>query len=189
VLPILKALLGSKSIGFLTLHETANNGYLGSYLITDFKGIPKEFRCTHSIKPDPLQKALYGDALLPHIGIELCGKPLIKSSKNKPTLIIVDKPFLLKLSEYSPCPVVYVRKVEDGEEATDDVEYGPEYVAERIEPCYDGSGPMEIVKKTEKKPRITDLIRRLCSEFDITEPFKRMARAVESLTQQSSRFR
>lgn len=67
-------------IGFLSLIETeAKDGYLGALLVTDARGIPQEFRCTHPVKPTTVQKSLYGDTLLPHIGINLCGIPLIKA--------------------------------------------------------------------------------------------------------------
>ena len=35
-----------------------------------------EFRCTAPVRPNPLQRTLYGRTLLPHIAVELIGAPL-----------------------------------------------------------------------------------------------------------------
>ena len=186
---IIETIFRSKSIGFLTLHEASSDDYMGAYLITDFEGLPKEFRCTHSIKPDDVQKALYGDALLSYIGVELCGKPLIQSSKNRPRIIIVDKSFLLKLSDHSSYPVAFVNRVENGDKLTDIEEYGSEYQIERMKSNHYEDETLEIVKKKEDNPHSSELMKKLCYEFDIFEPFDRMLNAIESLRQKSSRFR
>ena len=84
------------SLGFLTLSSTQNqDGYLGAILITDVQGVPKEFRCTHPVKPTTIQKPLYGNTLEPYIGVDLCGVPLISSISNKPSLILVNNEYLL----------------------------------------------------------------------------------------------
>ena len=186
---IIESIFRSKSIGFLTLHETDSDDYLGAYLITDFEGLPKEFRCTHSITPDDVQKALYGDSLLSYIGVELCGKPLIQSSKNRPRIIIIDKSFLLKLSDHSSYPVVFVNRVENGDDLSDVEEYGSEYQIERMESNHYEDETLEIIKKREDNPDSIQLMKKLCHEFDIFEPFNRMLNAIESLRQKSSRFR
>jgi hypothetical protein len=186
---MLRFLLGSKSIGFLTLHETENDGYLGSFLITDFKGIPIEFRCTHSIKPDAVQRTLYGEALLSHIGVELCGRPLISSAKNKPRLTLVDKPFLLKLNGHSSCPVMFVKELGEEEDSTTSENFGSEYQVEVIEPRYDRLKPLEIAMKADVKSETKELVGKLHSEFNVVEPFDRMGRAVEILIRRSSRFK
>jgi len=162
---------------------------MGAYLITDFEGLPKEFRCTHSITPDDVQKALYGDALLSYIGVELCGKPLIQSSKNRPRLIIVDKSFLLKLSDHSSYPVIFVNRVENGGELSDIEEYGSEYQMERMESNHYEDETLEIVKKRADNPHSSALMKKISYEFDVFEPFDRMLNAIESLKQKSSRFR
>lgn len=180
---MMRFLLGTKSIGFLTLHEIEKAGYLGSFLITDFKGIPMEFRCTHSLKPDAIQRSLYGEALLSYIGVEICGRPLIRSTKNKPKLIFVDKPFLLKLDDHASCPIVLVREIDREEEHTISANFGLEYQIEVIEPRYKGFKPLEIVKKGEMKTKTKELVERLYSEFNILESFERMRKAVESLNQ------
>jgi len=97
--------------GFWGLYETlAKDGYLGAILITDLRGIPQEFRCTHPVKPTTVQKPLYGTTLEPYIGVNLCGIPLIESIQNKPSLIMVNNEFLLDVRSKSNCPVIFVRR-------------------------------------------------------------------------------
>ena len=55
-------------VAFLSVHSTKDGeGYLGGLLVTDETGIPKEFRCTHPVRPSATQKALYGANLKPHV--------------------------------------------------------------------------------------------------------------------------
>jgi len=71
------------TIGFYALLSTTDNkGFVGALLITDDLGKPEEFRVTYPVKPTTLQRQLYGDSLIPHIGIELCGKPLYQALRN-----------------------------------------------------------------------------------------------------------
>lgn len=181
--------LGSKSIGFLTLHETEGTGYIASFLITDFKGIPIEFRCTHPLKPDAVQRSLYGEGLLSYIGVEACGKPLIKAMRNKPKLLFVDKPFLLKLDEQAPYPTIFVKEAKGEEDSTTSESFGSEYHIEVIESGYNGFTPLEIVQKGEVTPKTRELIGQVYAEYNILESFDRIKNAVESLNQLTSRFK
>ena len=37
---------------FLDLIKKPDTNYVGAVLVTDFFGVPIEFRCTHPVKPD-----------------------------------------------------------------------------------------------------------------------------------------
>lgn len=186
---IRRFLLGTKTAGFLTLHETEKAGYTGSFLITDFKGIPIEFRCTHPLKPDTVQRSLYGEALLSYIGVEICGKPLIHAMKNKPKLLFVDKPFLLKLEEHAPCPTFLVQEIEEEDESEKPERFDSAYHVEVVESGYNGFQPLELITKGELSQKTRDLIEHLYSEVNILESFERMKNAVGSLNQITSRFK
>ena len=178
----MRFILGSDSVGFLTLHNINGAGYLSSFLITDFKGIPIEFRCTHPIELDSLQISLYGSTLLSHVGIDLIGKPLLRSVENNPKLIFVDKPFLLKLDDYSKCPLMFVKMADTEENHAISETFGLDYHIEVIKPINDKFKTLEIVKK--KKLKIKDLVERLYAEFDVLEPFERMKKAVKIILKQ-----
>lgn len=177
-----ESLFGSNSVGFLTLHNI-DASYLGSLLITNCKGIPEEFRCTSPIMPDDVQRSLYGEAFLSHIGVEICGKPLIRSVGHKPNLIFVNRPFLLYLNGHTSCPIVFVQVVDTGETPT---LFGSEYQSEVITPSNSRFKTVEIVKKIDKKGKIRALVEQLLFEFDVTEPFERMKKAVETMVQKNA---
>jgi hypothetical protein len=86
----------------------SNDGFLSAVLVTCTQGIPEEFRCTHPLKPTLIQKPLYGDALEPYIGVNLCGVHLFKSIQNSPDLFVVDNDHLLGIRKSNFCPVVSV---------------------------------------------------------------------------------
>jgi hypothetical protein len=182
-----RLLVGAKTAGFLTLHEIDDGGYRGSVLITDFKGIPIEFRCTQPLTPDVVQRSLYGEALLAYIGVEICGKPLLRAVKTKPNLLFVDKPFLLKLEEHAPCPMFLVQeRAEDATEATP-VPFDAAYHVEVLKARPDDRPPVELVTKGEVKPKTRALMEQLSAAVNIVEAFGRMKNAVGSLNQIASR--
>ncbi|UCH02182.1 MAG: hypothetical protein JSV20_10350 [Candidatus Bathyarchaeota archaeon] len=175
----------SQSIGFLTFHSI-DESYVGAVLVTDFKGVPMEFRCTHPIKPDAIQLSLYGATFLSHVGVELCGKPLIKSVKNKPKFIIVNHTYLLNLDNYLPYPVILVKRTEhQGKNAFDS---GSEYQIKSIKPHDDQADTFEIISRRETIDKSQEFIKKLCTEVDILEPFERIKKAIEIITRKNARL-
>lgn len=179
-------------IGFLALYETlSHDGYLGAILITDFKGIPQEFRCTHPVKPTIIQKPLYGDTLESYIGVDLCGIPLIKSIKNEPSIIVVCKDFLLDVRRESSCPVIFIRRAGEAIDIKQSESSNTTLKRERIDcptgrfqPIVLSSHPsfyddIESAKETLEK---------VFSHLDLFEPFERMSKAIEVLAKQDKRF-
>jgi hypothetical protein len=178
-------------LGFLALYETsAHDGYLGAILVTDFQGIPQEFRCTHPVKPTIFQKPLYGETLESYIGVNLCGIPLIESLQNRPSIIIVHKEFLLRVRTGSSCPVIFVRRAG---EAMDIKPSDPDkkLKRERID-C--PTGRFQPVVLTPHYDYADDLksaqeiLGEIFSHLDPIEPFERMSKAIEVLGKQDKRF-
>jgi len=165
-------------LGFLSLFETLNkDGKIGAILITDHNGVPQEFRCSHPVKPTAIQKPLYGETLEPYIGIQLCGIPLIQSIQLRPTLIIVDKEFLLDVREESPYPLIFLRRA--GEAIEVESSNSKKRIRIIIMPHPD------FVEDEEKAKEILD---KIFSYLDPYEPFERMKKAVEVLGKQDNRF-
>lgn len=179
-------------IGFLSLYETLfHDGYLGALLLTDLKGIPQEFRCTHPVKPTTIQKPLYGNALEPYIGVNLCGIPLIKSLQNKPLIIAVNKDFLLGVRVESPYPVIFVRRAGEAIEIkpSDASETIPK--GERIDSSTGRFQPIVCVPHPnyiDDQMLVREILEEIFSYFDLLEPFERMAKAIEILCKQDKRF-
>ena len=82
----------------------------GGALITDIETKPYEFRCTSPVRPTSIQRMLYGDTLEEYVNVELIGVPLIKAAKEKPSLILVRNPMLLRIRSLLPYPVILVRR-------------------------------------------------------------------------------
>lgn len=180
-------------LGFLGLYQTANqDGFLGALLITDRHGVPKEFRCTHPVKPTSVQKPLYGDALRPYIGVELCGNRLIESTELKPTLIFVNEDFLVRTRVKSQCPVVFVRRAGETLEIRpqSDEEVAPNKV--RLE-CPGGRfQPITVSPHPEYADDVysaMEEVERVFPYLDPTEPFDRIRQAIDVLAKQDARFR
>jgi len=175
-------------LGFLSLFETpARDGKIGAILITDSNGVPQEFRCSHPVKPTAIQKPLYGDTLEPYIGVQLCGIPLLNSIQLKPTLIIVDKEFLLEVREGSPYPAIFIRRAGEAIE----LKSSEEKERVRIDSPTGRFQPIIIISHPdfgEDKEKAQEILNDIFNHLDPYEPFERMKKAVEVLGKQDNRF-
>lgn len=178
-------------LGFVSLYPTmAEDGYMGAVLITDLKGIPQEFWCTHPVKPNTIQKPLYGDTLIPFIGVKLCAQPLLQSVRQKPSLIIVNKDYLLDVRTRDSVPVVYVRRAGDLLEVkTNDEGVSRERV--RLDSTSGKFQPVMLVSNPDYGDDVR-IAKGLLDEafvyLDPLEPFERVATALQVLSKQDSRF-
>jgi len=179
-------------LGFLALFETlSKDGYLGTVLVTDFQGIPQEFRCTHPVKPTIIQKPLYGDMLEPYIGVNLCGIPLFKSIQNIPSLIMVDKEFLLDVRKVISCPVIFIRRAGEAIDLKSSNTAETNLIRERIDCTTGRFQPLTLTSHPDFSDDITvarDILGKIFSYLDPIEPFERMAKAIEVLGKQDKRF-
>ena len=179
-------------LGFLSLHETPNkDGYLGSILITNFQGIPQEFRCTHPVKPTNIQKQLYGNTLESYIGVDLCGIPLVKSIQNKPSLLLIQKQFLLDVRKESFSPVIFIRRAGEAIDIKTSDSSGNYLKRERID-CAAGRYQPIVVMPHPDFDGDTEygrpILEKIFGYFDPIEPFERMTKAIEVLGKQDNRF-
>lgn len=179
-------------LGFLTLFETsAKDGYLGAILITDSYGIPQEFRCTHPVKPTTIQKPLYGDKLEPYIGTSLCGLPLIKSIQSKPSVIVVQKEYLLEIRKEASLPVLFIRKAGEAIDININATQAAIAKRERLDCSTGRFQPIILSTHHEFSDDIEPLkgmIEKIFAHLDLTEPFERMKKADDVLTKQDNRF-
>lgn len=180
-------------LGFLGFYHTiGGDGYLGALLITDHQGVPEEFRCTLPVKPTVVQRPLFGDALEPHIAVNLCGVRLIESAQHKPALILVNKPFLTRVRASAPCPVVFVEKA--GEKLKMKLQ-GQQHDAPEIARLESPTGSFQPVVVSPHHDFDTDLAPALevlnasSRYLDPTEPFLRMEQAIQMLAKQDKRYR
>ena len=82
----------------------------GAALVTDHVTKPLEFRCTTPIRPNPVQRTLYGATLRPYIAVDLVGVSLIEAIQEKPQVVIVQDSSFLDLRPKIPYYMVCIAK-------------------------------------------------------------------------------
>ncbi len=137
----------------------------GGALITDSITRPLEFRCTSPVRPNNLQRILYGYTLEEYVHVELLSLPLVNEVKEKPSLIIVRNPLLLTLRKRISYPVVLVRHDQNA-------------------PVGDGSSNLKAIVLTSHRefPAETasaqSMLGAIMSQRDLLEPFERLSVAL-----------
>lgn len=182
----------SGKIGFYSLETTLDGkGYLGALLVTDDLGKPEEFRVTYPVKPTLLQRQLYGESLVPYVGVELCGKPLYKTATNKLELLMVSSMIFLPVSQAADCRVACLERMGDTMKLSDEAG-GP--------PAHHGtlrshSGRFQPLAVTypldytdDERAEAYGLLERFFSSVDLMEPFDRIKVATEALAGQDPDF-
>jgi len=180
-----------KLLAFLSLHETkAQDSYLGALLVTNHQGVPQEFRCSQPVKPTAIQKPLYGGVLVPYIGVTLCGVPLIRSLKSKPSLIVLEKDFLLGVRPSITSPAVFVQRAGEAIEISAGTQENStkrrkidcpsgRFQPIIISPHYDYLDDLDVAYET---------LDSIFTSLDPLEPFKRIKTAIDVLAKQDERF-
>lgn len=97
-------------IGYMSITELSKDLFRGGLLLVDLKGMPQDFRCTSVIKPNAIQRALYGGTLAGHMVLNLCGLPLLNAIQKKPDLLVADNADLLVLRGEIEIPMLWLRR-------------------------------------------------------------------------------
>ena len=97
-------------VGYISIIELAPDLFRGGILLTDLRGKPQDFRCTSAIKPNSIQRVLYGGTLIEHMAMDLCGLPLLKALPKTPAVLFADRPELLVLRPITEIPTLWLRR-------------------------------------------------------------------------------
>ena len=84
--------------------------YQGAALVTDIRCKPLEFRCTSPVRPNAVQRTLYGQTLVPHIAVDLMSLPLLNAVQKKPDLILVRDEVFIEVRSKISYPLLHVRR-------------------------------------------------------------------------------
>jgi hypothetical protein len=97
-------------LGYLAWYKSAQSAYYGGILVTNDKGVPREFRHTSGITPLPVQSILYGDSLEVSIGSDAIAPALIGALQQKPDILLINtqgrKLFGRFVSEHPPAALI-----------------------------------------------------------------------------------
>ena len=157
----------------------------GAFLVTDANTVPLEFRCTSAVRPSSLHKILYGDALKEHMLVKLIGLPLAKATKHSPSVLLTREFELLNLRGGLGLPVVTLRRHDVTEIETEDGTESPEGSllasdSGRSEPLVVAAHP----DFPEDRETVRQILRPVFAKRSLTEPFDRIATALELIHKQ-----
>ncbi len=178
-------------LAFFAVRRTHDEqGYIGAILVTDSRGIPAEFRCTHPVKPSSVQRALYGGNLESYISIDLCGKPLVGSLTSKPLVCLVESAELVSLRDIVDLPILHAQRSANVlvEAHGMDKENGLRVIdmpSPNAEPltiiCHpDWTQDLGIAKVA---------LERASHHVDLLEPFERISTSLTILAERDNRFK
>lgn len=166
-------------LGFFSIVELTKDLFRGGILLTDVRGKPRDFRCTSAIRPNAIQKVLYGRTLAEHLALELCGLPLLNALPNQPAVLLADAPDSLALRPESEVPMLWLRRQADAPSASVSGAAG-----DAVELIASESGAFEAVMASVKAGHEADLewvltLREMARTLDPLEPFGRIAAAMK----------
>jgi hypothetical protein len=83
--------LGDYLIGYLGRHVSQDGAYYAGLLVTNVRGVPREFRHSEGVKPTRLQAALYGESLEDSLGSDALAPALYDALGTRPDLLLIDR--------------------------------------------------------------------------------------------------
>ena len=175
-------------LGFLVVEPTVKgDGFISAAMVTDSRGYPLEFKATTPVRPSLVQKTLYGATLEKYVGIELCGKSLIRQLSRRPVAILVPHRNLLDVaSEVEPAVIAIWRAGERLKVGDDGAE-----ARGTINPQQGNFQPMIYDARFRDPSHQSNTIQFLedcASRFDLVEAFERMREALRLLPKEDPRY-
>lgn len=174
-----------KHIAFITLSEVEDGMLRGGILITDTNGKPLEFRCTSPIRPNAVQRTLYGSTLMPHIAVELVGIPLAQAVQASPDVLLVQQEEFISLRTKFNKPLLIARR--QGEDLKLSDASGKNRPEEMISSPSNKFAPVVVSCHWNYPDDIVQCKEELgwiFSQCDLVEPFERVKKALSALHEQ-----
>ena len=180
-----------KNLGYV-LVDGAEGTFRGAVLVTDFRGIPADFRYTDPITPSKIEKILYGNALDVYIKEELILESLVRAVEVPPVLWICrDGELLDSLAKLAKSKTVLLAPTARSPlDATGDLEKQNDpgsYIVQA-----DGvSAPLRFTLPGEKGREedarsAASILVEAAATMDLLEPFSRMGKALNALGEEKS---
>jgi len=180
-----------KNIGYVLVEGTEGT-FRGAVLVTDFRGIPADFRYTDPITPSKIEKILYGNALDVYIKEELILESIVGAVEVPPVLWICrDGDLLDPLAKLAKSKTILLAPTTRAPlDATGDLEKQNDpgsYIlqADGVSAPLRFSLPGE--KNREEDARSTaSILVEAAATMDLLEPFSRMGKAMSALGEEKS---
>ena len=180
---------GNVLLGYI-YEEHAQDVYRGALLVTDSRGIPRDFRYTEPIRPSRLEKVLYGSALGAYLLEEVILGALVDALSVSPVLWLCErKSLFLPLYKKSKIPTLLLHQ--GGHAPLDHVGEIQPQTQDNIflVQLYALSDALRIEVPEGEIAKIEQhvgLLREVAETMDIMEPFGRIASALSAVEETSS---
>ncbi len=176
------------SLGYLWVDD-ARDVFRGAALVTDFRGIPKDFRYSDPISPSRLERVLYGGALEVYLREEIILTNLLAAVEFPPGLWICSARELLRpLRSLGGVPAVLLQ-----ESSHDPLDFAGEVRPFGDETTFlvqlsELAAPLRLDVTREDLPRVGDLVAllgRAAETMDVKEPFGRIIKALQAIDEEA----
>ena len=154
------------TIGFLSIEDDQEYGFLGGYLMLNGWGRPQEFHCTSPVRPTRTHEILYGAELKPFLYGEQIGGTLLHAAKLMPAFVCVDSLATLSLRHHVDLPVVAMME--------GDVETPAGVATFRM----DDYALAVLSRYSADQSQVRNLWQRMAGDYDLQEPFQRIRQAL-----------
>ena len=152
-------------LGFLSVVERSELGFVGGLLIVNSLARPLEFHCTAPVRPNRAQEILYGPTLKEFVAGEQIGAALVDHAKAKPALLLTDSAAMLSLRSEHPTPLVCIDAGEP--------------VAADSETAFNWHGVRIFVREPGDQQQFEKLWPDYADSVDLSEPFERIHEALD----------
>ena len=101
----------SMTLGYLSCPQTADKGFTGALLVTDYGSRPLHFAYVAPIRPSLMQRVLYGRTLNEHAKVDVIAKKLLTEGLSViPSVLFVDAADLIEVRRIAKWPVAHLWK-------------------------------------------------------------------------------
>lgn len=177
---------GAKNLGYV-LVDGSEGVFRGAVLVTDFRGIPADFRYTDPLRPSRIEKILYGSALDVYLKEELILESIVGAVEVRPLLWVCrDTDLLEPLSRAAKAKAVLLVPTNRAPfDATGDMEKQNDPGSYLIQ-ADSVSAPLRmslpLPKSTEEEAKaVAAMLVEAAATMDLLEPFSRMGKALAAL--------
>lgn len=194
---------GSKTlptIGFFTVTENAEWGYVGGLLVLNMAGRPLEFHCTAPLKPNRAQEILYGPTLRPFLYGEQIGATLAAKAKSDNLFLCTDSEPAMCLRDVISTPLVFVGSreetrpevpVETGKQRTlrfDSAHATARPAFSRLAEFALGPFTVAVLERHQSdRPLVLERWQPFDGHLDLSEPFGRIREALDEAQRGASK--
>lgn len=172
----------STTIGFLGFFGSlagANDALRGGLLATDMRGDPIELQVATPVRPNRVERAIWGDELTRHAIVKLLGAPLLKALQLQPQVVLTNR--IEALETPGGFPLVHLHR---GDSPL--LPALPHHLA-----LFDGRRSWLTVAQTSTDALLSHVLDILSGAHELLEPFAvfdRISRALREFAETDERY-